>query len=49
MAEHTASVNSPKKASDNIVSLPALSHDRGLALTNTSTETGVRPLAILGG
>lgn len=49
MAEHTASVNSPKKASDNIVSLPAPSHDRGLALTSTSTETGLRALAKLGG
>lgn len=39
----------PKKASDNIVSLPALSHDRGLALTNTSTEAGLRALAKLGG
>lgn len=49
MVEHTVSVNSPKKASDNIVSLPALSHDRGLALTNTSTETRLRALAKLGG
>lgn len=38
-----------KKASDNIVSLSALSPNRGLAFTNASTEAGLRAYAKLGG
>lgn len=48
MAQHTVTVSCHKKASENIVSLSALSHNRGLALTNASTEAGLRAGAKLG-
>lgn len=38
-----------KKASDNIVSLSALSHNRGFALKNASTEAELKAHAKLGG
>lgn len=38
-----------KKTSNNIVLLSALSHNRGLALTNALTEAGLRACVKLGG
>lgn len=38
-----------KKASDTVALLSALSHNRGLALTNASTEAGLRAQGKLGG